>query len=210
MNPAKIFTAAAVVGLAQYVNADVSKVETKDVTRFLTEQEQLEQRELLHFTVIFEECVGKTLEVCKGLIQAEVTANPSLFENREHLDYDVKTIRASDSSDYHLVGMRTNEAETHVVGVLGNGMVFYPWDWCTTASTCYAVGPWDCDVGIPLPVEDCCNMIKSSVPYPDLNGNLLDCYVDPPVGSVSNPTDYGRVSIHVNGKNIVIRAPKNE
>ena len=105
--------------------------------------------------------------------------------------------------------MRTNEAETHVVGVLGDGMVFYPWQWCTKDNGCIDVGPWDCDVGTPLSVEECCNLIKVSAPAEDVNGNYIDCFVDPPVGSVSNPIDYGRVMIHVNNEDIVVHAPKN-
>ena len=39
-------------------------------------------------------------------------------------------VRTSEAPNYNLVGLRTNLEETHVVGVLGDGMVFYPWDWC--------------------------------------------------------------------------------
>ena len=53
-------------------------------------------------------------------------------------------------------------------------------------------------------------MIQASVPDPDVNGNMLDCYPDYPVGSVSNPTDYGRVSITTNAAGIVVHVPRNE
>lgn len=78
------------------------------------------------------------------------------------------------------------------------------------ASNCYDIGPWDCDVGIPLTVEECCKYITDTVPTPDRNGNKLDCYPDPPIGSVSKPIDYGRCIIHVNSTNYVVRPPKNE
>ena len=74
---------------------------------------------------------------------------------------------------------------------------------------CYDIGPWDCNIGTPLTVEQCCTMIKASVPDVDVNGNNIDCYVDPPIGSISKPIDHGRVRIIVN-EDVVVRPPKNE
>lgn len=53
-------------------------------------------------------------------------------------------------------------------------------------------------------------MIKDSVPTADKNGKTLECYADPPVGSVSNPVDAGRVIIHTDVNGIVVHIPKNE
>ena len=78
------------------------------------------------------------------------------------------------------------------------------------AGTCYSIGPWDCDIGTPLTVEQCCNLIKASVPEADERGNHIDCYVDPPIGSASNPVDPGRVCIHVDANDFVVRPPRNE
>jgi len=166
-------------------------------------------RELYTFVVVFDECLGKQVDECKEIINQEVAANPAIFEGRTSLNFDVSKVREGQDSNYYLVGLRTNVDETGVIGILGDGMVFYPWDWCTTED-CYSIGPWDCDVGTPLSVEQCCGMIKASVPAVDVNGNYLDCYADPPVGSVSNPVDYGRVSIHVNADGKVVHAPRNE
>jgi hypothetical protein len=177
-----------------------------NVARTLTDEERL----LMHYTVIFEECVGIHLDACKALIQAKVEESPEIFEHRSSLTYEVMPVRTVSDEGYNYVGLRTNEAENGVVGILGDGMVFYPWDWCDPDTGCGSIGPWDCDIGTPLSVEECCNMIKASVPHPDVNGNYLECHPDYPVGSVSNPTDYGRVCIHVNGANIVVHAPKNE
>ena len=172
---------------------------------FISLQQQTKQQ-----TVEFEECVGLPIADCQNLIQAQVDANPAIFEGRTSLSYEVQHVRTGqEEGSYNLVGLRTNPEETHVVGVLGDGMVFYPWQWCT-ADDCYDVGPWDCDVGTPLTVEQCCTYIKSTVPEIDVNGNYLDCFVDPPIGSVSNPIDYGRVCIHVNNEGIVVHVPKNE
>ena len=81
-------------------------------------------------TVEFDECVGQTLEACQEIIQAEVLANPGVFEYRTQLEVDVMNVRTSDAPNYNQVGLRTNLNETGVVGVLGDGMIFYPWDWC--------------------------------------------------------------------------------
>jgi hypothetical protein len=53
-------------------------------------------------------------------------------------------------------------------------------------------------------------MIKASVPEADYNGNFLDCYTDYPAGSVENPIDYGRVTIHTDAAGIVVHIPMNE
>jgi hypothetical protein len=47
-------------------------------------------------------------------------------------DYIVEALRSRNYTDlgYNLVSLRTNYAETHVVGVLGDGMVFHPFPWC--------------------------------------------------------------------------------
>lgn len=199
--------AVAALALAAHADAKLQKVEISE--RELRGLSDEENRQLMHYTVEFEECVGQTLEACQEIIQAEVLANPGVFEDRTQLEIDVMNVRTSDAPNYNQVGLRTNFNETGVVGVLGDGMIFYPWDWCIYDG-CYTIGPWDCDVGTPLSVDQCCNMIKTTVPHADVNGNELECYADLPIGSVNNPVDYGRVCIHVNSHNIVIRAPKNE
>jgi hypothetical protein len=125
-------------------------------------------------------------------------------------------VREDTDNSYFKVGLRTNAQETGVAGILGDGMIFYPWDWCYPDENgdgtpeCRQIGPWDCDVGTPLTVEQCCNMIKASVPNADVHGNYLECYASYPVGSVSNPVDYGRVTLQVNKDGIVVRPPRNE
>lgn len=118
--------------------------------------------------------------------------------------------RKAGSDNYYLVGLRTNEAETGVVGVLGDGMIWYPWQWVLPDGSSYDIGPWDCDVGMPLSPEQCCDMIKASVPNVDINGNYIDCIVSAPIGSVSNPRIPNRVIITTNENNIVIREPTAE
>jgi hypothetical protein len=154
------------------------------------------------------------VEDCLDQIQSDVTQNPEIFENRQTLNPVIQKVRERTDPGYYKVVLVTNLAETGVVGIHGDGMVFYPWEWCTPKGSgepdCREIGPWDCDVGIPLTVEQCCNMIKASVPNADVEGNYLDCHPQYPVGSVSNPIDYGRVSIATDAKGNVVRPPRNE
>ncbi|EJK72559.1 hypothetical protein THAOC_05897 [Thalassiosira oceanica] len=161
-------------------------------------------------TVVFDECVGLFKDECITLIQNHVANNPAIFDGLPELNIETKHIRQTADSNYYLLGLRTDETETNVVGVLGDGMIFYPWQWCLAVDNCIDIGPWDCDVGESLSVEQCCNYIKGSMPQADMNGNYLDCYVDPPIGSASNPADYTRVQIHVDEDNRVKHAPRNE
>eukprot|EP00584_Thalassiosira_punctigera_P006179 CAMPEP_0172525406 /NCGR_PEP_ID=MMETSP1067-20121228/420_1 /TAXON_ID=265564 ORGANISM="Thalassiosira punctigera, Strain Tpunct2005C2" /NCGR_SAMPLE_ID=MMETSP1067 /ASSEMBLY_ACC=CAM_ASM_000444 /LENGTH=251 /DNA_ID=CAMNT_0013308643 /DNA_START=31 /DNA_END=786 /DNA_ORIENTATION=- len=207
------------------------------VHRVLAQEE--DHRELPAVTTLFSECQGKSLALCEALINAFVRANAPLFAGlvdaygSTEIKFEVKQVRESQDEDYYNVGLRTNLAETHVVGILNDGMVFYPWKWCLPSGSpawpdtqalvdshcdaaelyqnnvcCIEVGPWDCDVGTPLTVEGCCNLIKDSVPAADVNGNYLDCHTDPPLGSDSNPEDPGRVIIHVNSEGKVVHPPK--
>jgi len=185
-------------------------VEEKELMQYSTLEQQEAERQIMQIIIEFDECVRMQLEDCRFFIQEQVRENPVLFEGRTPY-YSVRHVRSADDPNYNLVALRTNLEETHVVGVEGDGMVYYHWDWCPTDDVCYPIGPWDCDIGTtPLTVEQCCDMIKSSVPDPDKNGKTLECHKSPPVGSASNPTDRNRVSIHVNNRNIVVRPPKNE
>ena len=131
--------------------------------------------------------------------------------------------------DYNYVALQTNYNETHVVGVLGDGMVFHPLvhygcgvsstecihyllhaqpcpdtflclNSSSTSAGCTKIGPWNCDVGQALTIQNCCNLIKQAVPTQDISrccrggktkfrGNRIQCYVDVPYGSMSNRGD---------------------
>lgn len=168
-----------------------------------------DQRALdLSVTIQFDDCVGQTTDQCLAIIEEQVAANPGLFDGLSALTPDVRQIRDAGSPDYYKVGLRTDINETHVVGVMDDGMIWYPWLWCEAEPVgCITVGPWDCDVGEPLSVEQCCKMITDTVPSPDVNGNLLECFVDPPLGSPSNPIQPDRVIIHSNADDIVVHPP---
>ena len=66
------------------------------------------------------------------MIQDAVDANPEMFEGFTALDYEVLDVRTTGDAGYFNVGLRTNQEETHVAGILGDSMVFYPWDWCAS------------------------------------------------------------------------------
>ena len=42
------------------------------------------------------------------------------------------------------------------------------------------LGPWDCAMLVPLTAEQCCDMVKSSVPALDVNGRHIECYFEEP------------------------------
>ena len=42
------------------------------------------------------------------------------------------------------------------------------------------MGPWDCAMLVPLTAEQCCDMVKSSVPALDVNGRHIECYFEEP------------------------------
>ena len=77
-----------------------------------------------------------------------------------------------------------------------------------TEETPIDIGPWDCGTGMPLSPDQCCNLIKSSVPLPDVKGNYINCVVSAPAGSESNPIDPSRVVVVTDDNGIVIREPK--
>mmetsp|Transcript_11266 Transcript_11266/g.16918 ORF Transcript_11266/g.16918 Transcript_11266/m.16918 type:complete len:209 (-) Transcript_11266:212-838(-) len=185
----------------------LSKVETRN----LDIAEDDASRGLMHLTVAFkDECLHKHKDVCIAAINAKLAEHPELFEGREAFEFEVNKVREATDEGYNIVAMRLNADETTVGGLLGDGMIWYPYDWCLAADDCYTVGPWDCDVGIPLLPEQCCKMIQDSVPHEDMNGNYLECYTEFPVGSPSNPINPGRVCIHTDADGIVVHIPKNE
>ncbi|EJK45564.1 hypothetical protein THAOC_35815 [Thalassiosira oceanica] len=189
----------------------VTELGTIDEGRHL-EVDENESRNLSHYTVVFEECIGVPLETCEALIAAEVAANPAIFEGRTSLQSEVKHVRTHDGSNYNVVAIRLDLHEEHVAGVYGDGIVYYPFDWCVAEDDCFSVGPWDCsDVHLarPMTFEQCCGLVKAHVPVADLNGNHIRCHPDPPIGSADAPIDYGRVQIRVNADNVVISPPMN-
>ena len=51
-------------------------------------------------------------------------------------------IRERSDEGYNLVSLRLNEDEATVGGLLGDGMIWYPYQWCLAADDCRTVGPW--------------------------------------------------------------------
>mmetsp|Transcript_21583 Transcript_21583/g.40673 ORF Transcript_21583/g.40673 Transcript_21583/m.40673 type:complete len:202 (+) Transcript_21583:218-823(+) len=184
-----------------------------DGNLFKTLSKEDQERALYTYSVTFEECVGKYLTDCQAIIEDEVSRSPEMFAlDGGGIDFDVTPVRSADADDYNLVGLRTNIEETHVSGILGDGMIWYPYQWCTgvDGTDCVDVGPWDCDVGLPLTIDQCCQAIQVTVPLPDHKGKYIGCHPDPPVGSDSNPFVASRVRIHVDSNMIVVHAPRNE
>ena len=93
--------------------------------------------------LVFEECVGKTEAESLALVGAVFEAHPDFLPAGaqsadsfiNNLKVEKVSVRNQNAEDYYLVGLRTNYEETHVVGILGDGMVFYPYDWCTAGTS---------------------------------------------------------------------------
>ena len=53
------------------------------------------------------------------------------------MNYEVLPIRTPHQPNYYKVGLRTDKDEDHVVGVKGDGIVSYPWQWCVAGNGKY-------------------------------------------------------------------------
>ena len=51
-------------------------------------------------------------------------------------------IREKTDEGYNFVSLRMNPDELTVGGLLGDGMIWYPYEWCLAADDCYTIGPW--------------------------------------------------------------------
>jgi len=187
----KIATATTTVCLIGFVNPGClaaavpetvqHKPETGAVRGAIAPDRVLTKRDLFETHIDFPECVGKTMEVCEAIIQAEAAKTPELFGG-EAIVFDVRYKRQRTDDDYNLVVLRMDEDHDHVAGTNGDGLVDYPWTWRTLVDGVWEdveIGPWDCDLGTPLTAVQCCDFIKSSVPNPDDQGNYLDCFQEP-------------------------------
>lgn len=75
-------------------------------------------------------------------IDAKLASYPELFGNRPSFFYEVNKIRERSDEGYNLVSLRLNEDEATVGGLLGDGMIWYPYQWCLAADDCRTIGPW--------------------------------------------------------------------
>ena len=77
------------------------------------------------------------LDDCLEAIKKDIEEQPDLFEGRTFEDFKISEghVRDDDhASNYYMIGLRTNPAETHVAGVLGDGMIWYKFPWCVTGT----------------------------------------------------------------------------
>ncbi len=83
----------------------------------------------------------KNVNYCIAQIRASLAAHPEVFGARSDFNFEINKIREQSDDGYNYVALRTNEAETHVDGILGDGMIWYPHQWCTIEE-CFDIGPW--------------------------------------------------------------------
>lgn len=89
-----------------------------------------------------DECLHKHKDVCIEAINEKLAAYPELFDHRESFTYEVNKIREKTDEGYNFVSLRLNPDESTVGGLLGDGMVWYPYEWCLPDDDCYTIGPW--------------------------------------------------------------------
>ena len=158
----------------------------------------------------FDECVGKTIEVCQALVDAYVKSHPVQFDGRSTLYLDIRKIRELTDDSYYKVVLRTNVPGTRVTGLFDDGMVYYPWKWRVNGND-VAIGPWNCKSSSGgtqfLSPVDCCAKIQGDVTQMDDAGNYLACFVEEPVGGPNNPERDDRAIVVTDATGKVARAP---
>jgi len=189
-------------------------------------------RNAVHYTLQFEECKGKSPGECENIINQMLKDDPKLFDGQDHLTYVVQHKRQAGDPNYYKLGLMTDMSGKLVVGINGDGIVRFSnpnFDgqsvWCLSDTPCledhnrllhiedkccFALGPWDCDTGVPKTVDACCDMIKATAPGADHNGNSLSCHPSYPLGSDLNPVEPGRVYMRVNNNGRVVGDAINE
>lgn len=163
-------------------------------------------------TIVFDECLGKPLRTCRGVVMRAVRGNPNLFGfHPKDLHFEGIPVRSETDEGYNKVFIKTDfETSTKAVGVMGDGMIFYPFEWHKADGTIVDIGPWDCSPGDDfLSWQTCCTIVQGGAGL-DISGNPLGCEPSHPVGSPANPREPGRVIIHVNEENKVVHPPRVE
>lgn len=89
-----------------------------------------------------DECLHKHKDDCIAAIDEKLAMYPELFDHRESFSYEVNKIREKTDAGYNYVSLRMNADELTVGGLLGDGMIWYPYEWCLTTEDCYTIGPW--------------------------------------------------------------------
>jgi len=155
----------------------------------------------------FDGCQGKTVIKCGEIIDAEVSKNPEKFGNNTSLMLDVRKIREETDESYFKVVLRTDARGQVVHGIMGDGMVYYPWLW-RVAGVDNIIGPWNCSTGSGrMGPAECCTMIQTDVSEPNDAGDFLACFVEEPVGGPNNPVRTDRAIAVVDGQGRVVRPP---
>jgi len=95
---------------------------------------------------------------------------------------------------YNKVVIVTNEMADKVVGRGKDGIVSYPFMWDDALTGSRLLSPWNC---VNITPEDCCLMIKQSVPNKDTKDNYIECHIFVPFGGIGKPKRNDRVFVTV-------------
>lgn len=189
--------------LNSQVEVEMASSEQHGVERRLVHVEKDDlARDLAETTITFPECNERLLEHCLAIISAQM----------EELQLDAEFVihRKRDPyiEGYNKVVLVTDMTASYVKGRNEDGVVTYPFPWNDAITQVPRMlglnGSWDCHSQTP---EDCCAMIKASVPNPDTNGNYIECHVFIPFGGVGNKKRDDRIFINLSPDGRVHESP---
>ena len=128
-------------------------------------------------------------------------ADCTAFINNEITKIGIATIeivvhekRNLNQEGYNKVVIVTNEMADKVVGRGKDGIVSYPFMWDDALAGSRLLSPWNC---VNITPEDCCLMIKQSVPNKDTKDNYIECHIFVPFGGIGKPKRNDRVFVTV-------------
>jgi hypothetical protein len=107
--------------------------------------------------ITFPECLEQLFENCLSLVNTQVQEL-----GLDPYDIVIHEKRNIDQPGYNKVVIITDMLAEHAVGLLGDGVISYPFQWDDAVlgpRTLSVDGKWNCLGYTP---EDCCNSIKQS------------------------------------------------
>lgn len=195
-----------VEGIKEQANEDAEdgiRDSVKDLAspRTLSGEEDEYTRRLYDATITFPECRDKLLEDCLEILSNEMA------ELQMTADIVIHEKRNADQSGYNKVVIVSDLTASLVKGRLADGQVSYPFMWDDSLSGPRMLGvdgKWDCYGKSP---DDCCQLIKASVPNADTRGNHLECHFFVPYGGIGNNKRSDRILVNLSSDGRVHEPP---
>jgi len=146
-------------------------------------------RQILETVVTFPECLNMFLTDCLAIINSQISSI-----GLATVEIVVHEKRNLNQEGYNKVVIVTNEMADKVVGRAKDRIVSYPFMWDDKFVGSRLLSPWNC---VNITPEDCCLMIKQSVPNKDTKDNYIECHIYVPFGGIGKPKRNDRVFVTV-------------